>query len=90
MADEFVKGLGIATTAGLGWMILSGWYTTPGFEEAQLIGPVPETVDVYGELALVSREALFWFMVLGVFTFWVLVPVLNQLRSSMAGDEERS
>ena len=28
MADEFAKGLGILTIAGLGWMVLSGWYTT--------------------------------------------------------------
>ncbi len=86
MADEFVKGLGIATAAGLGWMVLSGWYTTPGFEEAQLIGEAPETLDVYGQLALLSREALFWFAVLGALTFWVVIPAVNQLR---AGDEER-
>ncbi len=90
MADEFVKGLGIVTTAGLGWMVLSGWYTTPGFEETQLIGGAPETLDVYGELALLSREALFWFMVLGLLTFWVLIPGLNQLRAALAGDDERS
>ena len=89
MADEFMKGLGIATVAGLAWMTLSGWYTTPGFEDVQLVGEAPETVDVYGELALVSREALFWFMVLGALTFWVLIPGLNQLRSALAGEDEQ-
>lgn len=88
MADEFVKGLGIVTTAGLGWMILSGWYTTPGFEDTQLVGEAPGTVDIYGELALVSREALFWFMVLGALTFWVIIPGINQLRDAVAGEDE--
>jgi hypothetical protein len=89
MADEFVKGLGIASAAGLGWTTLSGWYTTPGFEETQLIGHPPETLDVYGQIALVSREALFWFMVLGLLTFWVLIPGLNQLRSAMADENDQ-
>ena len=48
MADEFMKGFGIFASAGLAWMILSGWFTTPGFETTQLIAPVPETaVDAY-------------------------------------------
>ena len=88
MADEFVKGLTIVSAAGLGWMTLSGWYTTPGFEDTQLIGEVPETVDVFGELALVSREMLFWFMVFGALTFWVVIPGINQLREAMAGEDE--
>jgi hypothetical protein len=89
MADEFLKGLAIATTAGFGWMVLSGWYTTPGFEDTQLVGEVPSSVDIYGELALISREALFWFMVLGALTFWVVIPGLNQVRSTV-GDEDES
>lgn len=88
MADEFVKGLGIATAGGLGWMVLSGWYTTPGFEDTQLLGEAPANPDVYGELALLSREALLWFTVLGVLTFWVLIPALNQYRAARAGEEE--
>lgn len=82
MADEFIKGLGIATIAGFGWMILSGWYTTPGFAETQLVGPAPENLDAYGELALFFREGLFWFMVLGAITFWVVIPAVKQLRQS--------
>lgn len=89
MADEFVKGLGIVTAAGFGWMVLSGWYTTHGFEDTQLVGELPAEPDVYGQLALVSREALFWFMILGGLTFWVVIPGLNQLRSAMAGEEEQ-
>jgi hypothetical protein len=70
-------------------MVLSGWYTTPGFEDTQLVGEVPADPDVFGQLALVSREALFWFMILGGLTFWVVIPGLNQLRSAMAGEDEQ-
>jgi hypothetical protein len=87
MADEFVKGLGIATTAGFGWMVLSGWYTTPGFEDTQLVGEAPASPDVFGELALLSREALFWFMVLGALAFWVVIPGISQVRSAVGGED---
>lgn len=82
MADEFAKGLGILTGGGLLWMVLSGWYTTPGFEDAQLIGEVPEALDAYGEVAIVLREAVFWFVVIGVLTFWVVIPAFQQLREA--------
>jgi len=88
MADEFVKGLGVAAVAGLAWVTLSGWFTTPGFEQAQLIGAPPTNVDVYGQIALFAREALFWIMILGALTFWVLVPALNQVRAARAGTDE--
>lgn len=86
MADEFAKGLTIVTAAGLGWMILSGWYTTPSFEETQLIGgSVVEDPDVYAQLALGVREALFWFAVFGMLVFWVLIPGYRQFRSALDG-----
>ncbi len=88
MADEFIKGFGILSGAGLGWMILAGWYNTPGFEEDQLVMPPPETIDVYGELALVVKEALFWFAILGALVFWVLIPGLRQVREATDGDAE--
>ena len=41
MADEFIKGLSIFTGAGLGWMVLAGWYLTPSFEsQQQLVAPI--------------------------------------------------
>jgi len=86
MADEFAKGLAIGTGGGLGWMVLAGWYTTTSFEEGQLIGAPPENPDVYGELALVAKDVLFWFAVFGMLTFWVLVPALNRLRERTAED----
>lgn len=84
MADEFAKGLGILTAGGLGWLVLAGWYNTPTFEakdHPQLLAPDPTTIDLYGEFALVLKDALFWFVVLGVLTFWILVPAAHRLHS---------
>jgi hypothetical protein len=83
MADEFAKGFGIFVTAGLGWMILAGWYNTPGFEEAQLTAANPEVAGVYGQLALLLKDALFWFAVLGALTFWVVIPAFEQARRAL-------
>lgn len=82
MADEFAKGLGILTGGGLIWMVLSGWFTTPGFEDTQLIGEIPGSLDVYGQAAILLREGLFWFIILGVLTFWVIIPAFQQLREA--------
>ena len=88
MADEFAKGFGILMVALLGWMVLSGWYTTPGFEDTQLVGAAPENPDVYGQIALFSREVLFWFAVIGALVFWVLIPAINRYRGRTAEDTE--
>lgn len=83
MADEFAKGLGIATAAGLGWMVLAGWYNTPEFfSENQLLEPAPENLDLYGELAIVLRDALLVFAVLAMLTFWFLLPAYREARAS--------
>lgn len=84
MADEFAKGLGIAATGGLVWMVLSGWYTTPGFEDTQLIGEIPGSLDMYGNLAILLREAFFWFTILGMLFFWVVIPAIHQIQESRA------
>ena len=86
MADEFAKGLSIGVGAGLGWMVLAGWYTTTSFGEGQLLGAPPEDPDVYGQIALVAKDALFWFAILGMLTFWVLIPAINRLRERTAED----
>jgi hypothetical protein len=88
MADEFAKGLGIFMGAGLAWMVLAGWYNTPSFEGAQLTGPNPEQVDFYGQMALVLKDALFWFAVLGALTFWIVIPAISEARA--AYDDYRS
>ena len=82
MADEFIKGLAIATGGGLIWMVLSGWFTTPGFEDAQLWGAIPEGLDTYGQAAIMLREALGWFIILGILTFWVVIPAVERFRKA--------
>jgi len=84
MADEFAKGLAVLTGGGLVWMVLSGWYTTPGFEDAQLWGPIPEGLDTYGQVAIALREVTAWFIIFGVLAFWVVIPAVQQLRESRA------
>ena len=83
MADEFIKGLGLLVTAGLGWMTLAGWYRTPGFEDTQLIAP-PEVSDptIYDQIALLTMDVLFWFAILGALTFWIAVPAFREARKA--------
>lgn len=81
MADEFIKGLAIATGAGLIWMVLAGWYNTPGFEDTQLVGPDPADPSALEAIALVVKDGLFWFMILGALTFWVVLPAARELRT---------
>jgi hypothetical protein len=87
MADEFAKGLGILMTAGLGWMVLAGWFNTPSFEGQQLLAPNPENVDVYGQMALVLKDALFYFAIFGALTFWVVIPAVEELRAAWSERE---
>lgn len=83
MADEFAKGLGILTTAGLAWMVTAGWYNTPSFSStSQMLDPTPETLDIYGQLAVVLRDAMLVFALLGAVTFWVLIPAYREARAS--------
>jgi hypothetical protein len=82
MSDEFVKGLGVLMSAGLVWMVLSGWYATPSFSGAQLIGEVPSEPDVYGQMALLVREVSFWFAILGALFFWVVIPAVREAREA--------
>jgi hypothetical protein len=87
MADEFAKGLAILTGAGLGWMVLAGWYNTPSFEGAQLTGPNPSSLGAYGDLALLLKEALFWFAILGALTFWIVIPAAREVRAQIEESE---
>jgi hypothetical protein len=82
MADEFAKGFAIFVTAGLGWMILAGWYNTPDFE-TQLSATAPEQTELYGQLAIALKDALFWFAILGALTFWVVIPAIEQARDAL-------
>ncbi|WP_248897319.1 DUF7314 family protein [Haloplanus halobius] len=87
MADEFIKGLGIFTGAGLGWLILAGWYRTPGFESTrQLVSPVspnPASMDLFNLMAVGMMDALFWFTLLGPLAFWVVLPAIREARGAL-------
>ena len=88
MADEFIKGLSIFTGAGLGWMVLAGWYRTPSFEsQEQLVAPVElsESATMFDSLGVLLMDVFFWFAILGALTFWVLIPAVR--RASEALDE---
>jgi hypothetical protein len=86
MADEFIKGFGILTTAGLGWLIIAATYNTPSFDGTQLIAPNPDpaTLTVYEQLAILLKDALFWFAILGAITFWIVIPAIEQTRRALS------
>lgn len=92
MSDEFVKGLGILTGAGLLWMVLAGWYRTPSFGSTeQLVAPL--TVDTANAtllnlVAITLMDVFFWLALLGPLTFWVLIPAGRQARKAV--EERRS
>lgn len=80
MADEFAKGFGILSIAGLLWLILAGNYRTPSFGGRQLTGAVPEDPTTFEAMGIVFMDAMFWFMILGTLTFWVLIPAGREVR----------
>lgn len=84
MSDEFAKGFGILVSAGLVWMVLAGWYNTPSFEGKQLTGANPEALGTFGELAILIKDAAFWFAIFGALTFWVVIPLIEEARTAMA------
>ncbi|MFB6091337.1 MAG: hypothetical protein ABEJ97_09790 [Halobellus sp.] len=86
MADEFVKGLGIFTGAGLAWMVLAGWYRTPSFESSQqLVAPVSlsDSATMFDSLGVLLMDVFFWFAIIGALTFWVAIPVVRQAREAI-------
>lgn len=86
MADEFIKGFGILTTAGLGWLMIAATYNTPSFDGAQLVAPNPDpaTLTMYEQIAILLKDALFWFAILGALTFWVVIPAIEQARTALS------
>jgi len=89
MADEFIKGLGIFTGAGLAWMVLAGWYRTSSFESSQqLVEPVSlsDSATMFDTLGVMLMDVFFWFAIIGALTFWVGIPALRQAREAL---EER-
>ena len=79
MADEFVKGLGLFTGAGLAWMVLASWYRTESFESPrQLIAAPPEPENLFDAIGIFLNDVFFWTALVGALTFWLLIPALNQ------------
>ncbi|MGM0592025.1 MAG: DUF7314 family protein [Halobacteriota archaeon] len=85
MADEFIKGLGIFTGAGLAWVVLAGWYRTSSFESTkQLVEPVTiQGGDLFNTIGITTMEVMFWFALLGPLAFWVILPAINQVRTAI-------
>ncbi|MFB6104894.1 MAG: hypothetical protein ABEJ57_07435 [Halobacteriaceae archaeon] len=86
MADEFAKGLGVLTGAGLVWMVIAGWYLTPGFEKAQLTGAPPADPSTFDQLALLLGDVMAVVAIGGALTFWVLLPAMREARERLASN----
>lgn len=85
MADEFAKGLGLFTGAGLAWMVLASWYRTPSFESTHQLVAAPQKANtVYDQVGIFLNDVLFWTALVGAFTFWVLVPAAREARKRFA------
>lgn len=85
MADEFIKGLGFFTVAGLGWLVLAGWYRTEGFESTkQLVAAPSEPSNLFDSVGIFLGDVLFWTALVGAFTFWVLVPLGREARAALS------
>ncbi|MDS0293464.1 DUF7314 family protein [Halogeometricum luteum] len=84
MADEFIKGLGIFTASGLGWMVLAGWYRTSSFESTkQLIESAESSGTLFDAMGIALMDAFLYFALLGALTFWLLIPAGRQARSAI-------
>ncbi len=91
MADEFIKGFGILSGAGLVWMTLAGWYQTPDFYITnQLIAPVAEPETVFDAIAIFMIDIFLWTAILGALAFWILIPVGRELVRSVEERQESS
>lgn len=84
MADEFIKGFGIFSTAALAWMVFASWYRTESFESPrQLIAAPPENpATVFDTMGIFLGDLMFWTALIGALTFWVLVPVGRQAQAA--------
>ncbi|WP_253738073.1 DUF7314 family protein [Halohasta salina] len=91
MADEFIKGFGILTGAGLVWMVLAGWYQTPSFFMTnQLIAPPPEPGNVFDAISIFLIDIFLWTAILGALTFWLLIPAGREAAAALEERRESS
>lgn len=90
MSDEFIKGFGILTTAGLFWFIVSAWFNTESFGGTQLIAPNPDDVGLYAQILIGIKDVAFWFAILGALTFWVVIPAVREGRRAYEARQENA
>ena len=79
MADEFIKGFGIFSTAALAWITLAAWYQTPSFYDTQLIAAPVEPETTFDAIGIFLTDVFLWTALLGALAFWVLIPVGREL-----------
>lgn len=80
MSDEFIKGLGLLTGAGLIWISISAWFNTEGVEGTQLIAPNPDDVGLYADVLISIKDIALWAAILGALTFWFVIPAAREGR----------
>ena len=89
MADEFMKGFGLISGAGLLWIVFAGWYRTSSFESTkQLIEAPPEPNTVFDSMGIFFADLAIWVALIGAFTFWVVVPAVRQARGALVATDE--
>ncbi|MFB6185346.1 MAG: hypothetical protein ABEI86_00560 [Halobacteriaceae archaeon] len=84
MADEFAKGFGILTGAGLVWMVIAAWYQSPSFTQLQLFHAPPNNLSLLDQLALFLGDVMGYFAIFGAITFWVIIPAVREFRGEGA------
>jgi hypothetical protein len=50
------------------------------------VNPAEGVETVYGQVGVLTGDALYWLMILGPLTFWVLIPITRQIRDSVGED----
>ncbi|MEF8802215.1 MAG: hypothetical protein V5A38_09120 [Halolamina sp.] len=89
MADEFMKGFGLLSGAGLLWIVFAGWYRTSSFESTrQLIEAPPEPNTVFDSMGIFLADLMLWTALVGAFVFWVIIPAGRRARGALVADEE--
>jgi hypothetical protein len=89
MADEFMKGFGLLSGAGLLWIMFAGWYRTSSFESTkQLIEAPAEPNTVFDALGIFASDLMLWFAITGALMFWLVIPAARQARGALVPDEE--
>lgn len=87
MADEFAKGLGLLSGAGLIWLVLAGWYRTPDFDGPQLTAEIQyKALSMYDLIAVQLMFAMFWLAIFGALFFWVLVPAGREVYAAASSE----